>query len=294
MTPSEISIKLTSWLKEEASGCIFTIDQAYHALGVKKEEEKNIIRVTLHRKVKANKLERFENKWGVYRSIDVESEIIEILDKPTNPLPITFPGGVHQFVKIYPTNIIVVAGSSNSGKTAYSLNLAYDNRDRFDVWYWSSEMESDELTERLIQFSYPLTEWRDKIHFMKRTMDFHQVIKPDALNIVDYLEVKDGEFYKIGEWIRKIYEKLKEGIAVINLQMAHGKTLGWGGDKSLDKARLYFTLDDHRLTLTKVKCQKTGDDEVDPNGMGCDFRIVKGGSTFIWGQKWTREKARTR
>ena len=51
----------------------------------------------------------------------------------------------------------------------------------------------------------------------------------------------------------KIFEKLQGGIALVFIQMNKGQQFGWGGQKTVDKARLYFTLDDNKVTIIKGK-----------------------------------------
>jgi hypothetical protein len=280
-TPGNESItkKFRLWLGE-AYGT-FTIKQIYEDLYIKNQKDRNLIRKNLTREVEKGTLERGQIT-GVYRKVERETDQIEILDKNPEPLMIHIPGGVEEYVEIYPANIIVNAGSPNAGKTAFDLNFAYENRDRFEVIYWSSEMGSEEITLRTSKFEYPRDEWR-KINFQKRTHDFHQIVDPNAVNIIDYLEVIEGEFYKIGDDIRKIYEKLDRGIALISLQMDTGQKYAWGGQKTLDKARLYITLDKGKMTLVKAK-NLTGSRKV-VTGLSRAYRLTDNGSRFEW-EKW--------
>lgn len=280
------NVKLTEslriWLNESYG--TFTIDQVYRDLCVTDLKGKNLIRVNLHRAVEKGVIERGQVT-GSYRKIDHEADQIEILDEIPEPLAIYFPGGIEEFVQIYPHNILINAGSTNAGKTAFNLNFAYENRDKFKVIYWSSEMGSEELTIRISKFGYPIAEWR-KIKFFERTYDFHQVINPNAINIIDYLEVMEGEFFKVGDSIRKIFEKLDKGIALISLQMDTGKKCAWGGQKTMDKARLYITLDQGKMTIVKAKNQMESGGIA--SGLSRAFRLIDNGSRFVWAKKWVR------
>jgi hypothetical protein len=268
------------WLSECYGA--FTIDQIYRDLVVTNLKDKNLIRVNLTREVDRGVIEKGK-VMGSYIKVDQESDRLEILGAPPSPLPIKIPGEVENYVHIYQGNIIVNAGSPNAGKTAFDLNFAYENKDNYEVIYWSSEMGSEELSIRTGKFGYPTDEW-NKIDFRKRTHDFHQIIKPDALNIIDYLEVVEGEFFRIGDNIRKIFEKLDKGIALISLQMDTGAQFAWGGQKTLDKARLYITLDKNRMVIVKGKNRASSD--MNPNGLARSFKLVSG-CKFLW-DKWER------
>ena len=274
---------LTENLKLWLSDCFgtFTIEQIYRDLDVTNLKDKNLIRVNLHREVEKGIIEK-GRVMGQYTVINQEADPIEILDKIPISLPIKWPGEIEGYVKTYPSNIIVISGSSNAGKTAFALNTAHRNKDQFEVFYLSSEMGSEELTLRTAGFDCPTADWK-KINFRKRTQDFHQAIKPDALNIIDYLEVIEGKFYLIGDDIRKIYQHLNKGIALICLQMDKGATFAWGGQKTLDKARLYLTMDDNRLTIVKGKNWTS---RVNPNGLVRSFSLHNG-SKFVW-EDWKK------
>jgi hypothetical protein len=263
----------------------FNIEQIYKDLGITNLKEKNLIRVNLSREVERGTIERGQIT-GTYRKVDQEADRIEILEKAPVPLSVSIPGDVDTFVNIYPGNILINAGSPNAGKTAFDLNFAYDNRNNFEVIYWSSEMESEELTARTLTFGHPQDEW-NKIAFWKRTRDFHQVINPNAVNIIDYLEVVEGEFFKVGDNIRKIFEKLDRGIALVSLQMDPGGKFAWGGPKTLDKARLYITLDKGEMTIIKAKNQINSKENGNVNGMVRRFSFENDGSKFVW-EGWKR------
>jgi hypothetical protein len=278
-TERNLTEEFRMWIEESYGS--FTIDQIYRDLGVTNQKEKNVIRVNLHREFEKGTVEK-GRVMGAYFKIDQEITRLEILEAKPTPLQVTLPGSAEEYVEIYSGNIIAIAGAPNQGKTAFCLNTAYDNRNKFEVIYFSSEMGSDELTLRTSKFNVSQIEWK-KIQFIKRTHDFHQVIKPNALNIVDYLEVIEGEFFKIGDNIRRIFEKLQKGIAIVALQMDRGAKFAWGGQKTLDKARLYLTLDNNKMTIVKGKNRAS---DLNPNGLVSSFKLING-SKFLW-NKWER------
>jgi hypothetical protein len=178
---------------------------------------------------------------------------------------------------LFPKNIIVCAGSQNAGKTTFALNLAYLNRDKFKTRYFSSEMGAEELKKRLELFECDQCDW-DKVQFFERSTKFADVIEPNALNIIDYLEIS-SEFWLVAEEMRLIYEKLNNGLAVICLQKTAGKNAGRGGDFGLEKPRLYLNLDPdppHGGKITIAKAKSWASSNLNPNGLQLNYKIVNG------------------
>jgi hypothetical protein len=173
-----------------------------------------------------------------------------------------------------PKNIIVVAGESNAGKTAMLLNIAAKNMIDHEVFYFSSEMGGAELKERLSNFteSVPFELWK-KCTFIERANDFDVAIRPNAVNIIDFLEIHD-EFYKIGGFIKKIFDKLDKGIAIIAIQKNKGRDDGLGGARSIEKARLYLSMAPGVVKIIKAKNWVSS--MVNPNGMTKRYKLAKG------------------
>jgi len=156
---------------------------------------------------------------GCFEIIEqIEENIIDLSAADNSCLPIKFPLGIHELVKIMPKNIIIIAGESNAGKSAFLLNIAARNMIDHNVYYFSSEMGGAELKERLLNFTekMPYDLWK-KCTFIERSSDFDTAIRPNDINIIDFLEIHD-EFYKIGGHIKKIFDKLDKGIAIIAIQ----------------------------------------------------------------------------
>lgn len=274
----DLGEKLRLWI--EGGYGTFHIEQIYKEFEITRSEDKNIIRVNLNREVKKGTIERGVSM-GLYQKVDQETKRVDILGAVPTPLPMRWPGELEKIANVYPQSIVCNVGSPNSGKTAFNLNAAYLNRDLMEVVYFLSEM-GEQVIVRPQKFdqSYSIQEW-NKIDFRQRTHDFHQVIRANALNIIDYLEVIEGKFYMIGDYIRRIYEKLDKGIALVSLQMNPGAELAWGGPKTLDKACLYFTLDQHRLKIVKGKARVN--DTRNPDKLSRSFALVQG-CKFQWGE----------
>jgi hypothetical protein len=186
-----------------------------------------------------------------------------------------------------PKNVIVVAGSPNAGKTAFLLNVVKMNMGgKMPIHYFSSEMGSMELKGRLQKFNIPLEKWR--FNAKERSTNFDDVIQPDDMNIIDFLEISD-EFWKVGGDIKRIFDKLKNGIAIIALQKHPKATMARGGVGTLEKPRLYITMDSGIMKIEKGKNWKNS--EVNPNGLQIRFKLVQG-AEFKPQDDWQHDKSK--
>jgi hypothetical protein len=220
----------------------FTVTECDSELQVVTPQEKSLRRVTIHRLVEANKLERIENRTGTYRVVADNLEYIDLLEEGIDePLDLKWPFGLENLVDIMPKNIIIVAGTKDAGKSAFCLNTVLLNQHKWDMRYFSSEMGAHELKRRLRKFEgMNISDWKFKPYL--RHSRFADVIFPEAFNIIDYLEISK-DFSIIAEEIRQIYDKLTTGIALIAIQKDPDKPLGRGSSFSIEKARMYLTLD---------------------------------------------------
>ncbi len=197
----------------------FSLTEAYDPLQIL-TSQKNTVHQIMHRFVKEGFVERHPTKNGLYRLVDTECEEIDFLNASTEGIHILWPFEIEKYVRTLPKNIIVVAGEPNAGKTAFLLNVVRLNMFQHSILYFSSEMGAIELKDRLRKFDdICLSDWKFKAK--ERASNFADVIKPGAVNIIDFLEVHD-EFYKIGGYIKEIYDKLNTGIAIIALQKNKG------------------------------------------------------------------------
>ena len=267
---------------------VFTLQDCYTGLDLKDAEEKNTCRVALNRLVAKKIIERESaGKSGKYRIKNNKTQKIDITKADTKPIPIKLPLNIHEYVNFHKGNIIVISGESNAGKTALCLNIAKMNRDMWHINYLTSEMQDGtELRIRLDSFGDPLTIW-EKMDFVYRTDNYPDVIDPDGLNIIDYMdEGKGGEAYQIPRRIREISEKLKSGIAVVCLQKHSQKAWAFGGEGTLNTARLYLSITRQGvLRIEKAKIWRNAN--VDPNKLYCNFKLVQG-SRFIIDGVWRK------
>lgn len=270
-----------SWLVGDLSlaGC-------YADLGLKTPRERATCRMAFQRLVEHGKLEPIRNRSGMYRYINGQMEELDFLNAETTPFDIKFPFGVHELVSVYQKSLIVLAGEPNAGKTAYLLNVARKNMNDLKTTYFSSEMGAAELQIRLKKFNMPLENWK-KTRFVAKSGDFKDVIDPNGLNIIDYLEVAK-DFYEIGGMLTDIFNSLDKGIALVGLQKPVGRDTGIGGARTLDKARLYMAIEPGLLKIVKAKLWRQ--ECVNPNGMsikwtlggGANFKVIPDNDGSEW------------
>lgn len=234
------------------------------------------VRVILGRFVEEGVLERVPGKDGTYRKVDNECPDIEFWTAEDKPLDLWLPLGLNRLAETMPGNIIVFSGVPDAGKTAFLLNTARYNWERFKVWYFSSEMGETELKKRLKNFNdTSLDDWKEHVKFKERSGDFADVIKPGkgVVNIIDFLEIHK-DFFEIGEKLAAIHCKLKGAVAVVALQKNPGADTGLGGWRGVEKPRLYVNIEKSNIcTILKAKNWATTEN---PNGKQTRFKIYAG------------------
>lgn len=258
---------------------------------------KHQLHVKLYYETTVKKSPLLEKQGKRYRVIDKEvKELDWLAADPEDTLMLGWPKGVSdntsfafdKFIKIYPGSVIVVAGVSNMGKTTWMLNFMIENMDAYDCVYYTSELGGEEFKGRMQGF-----DWVDlvngngnpKFKVITRYENYHDIIEPDAINIIDYLRLPEGEFWKVGTFIDQIKQKLNRGLAVIAIQkdaprtygkVRDDKLLGLGGKFSQELSRLYLAIDFEQLTVVKAKSWHS----VNPNGKKYRFKITGHGARF--------------
>jgi len=268
-----LAMEIRLWI-EEAPGT-FHVSDIDREFDLRTREEKNNRSKILNGMVHANILEHTSIKKGHYRIIDSSVVNIDFKNVTQEEYSLWLPFALHRYVKILPGNILVFAGEPNVGKTAVLLNIVANNMAEKDITYFSSEMGAAEFRERLIKWEgLSLDDW----HFdaYERSDAFHQVIRPEGLNIVDFLEVHD-EFYKMGGYLREIHDKLTTGICIVAIQKNRGADFGLGGGRGLEKPRLYVTLsaDGGQVCMAKIAKAKNYIGQ-NPNGKQIAFTLTDG------------------
>jgi len=233
---------------------------------------------------------KLEKQGKTFRLIDSNADVMDwVTADPNDIIKLKMPYGASDLshfdfeddVLIPPKSIIIIAGTSNEGKTTFCLNLLVNNMDEMKIIYFTNEMSAVGFKRRILHFE----DWKDlyddsgepKFRVITRYDNYQDVIDPDGLNIIDYLDANEqGEYYKIAPYIKGIHKKLRKGLVVVALQKPPGRADAFGGTNIRGVAALYLSIDKGMLAVIKAK------DWIreNPNGKKYSFDIVYSGSQF--------------
>jgi hypothetical protein len=235
-------------------------------------QDKTARRVALLRLVKEGVLERHRSKDGMYRRVESGLQIIDWQNADMTELDIKWPFELEKWEISYPGTLDVIAGSSGAGKTAFMLNFIALNQTNHMIRYMTSEMSAQQLKHRLGKFT-DVPEWC--FEPIRCSSNFADKILPASVNVIDYLEVDGENPSGVVNELRDIFDALTTGFVLVGLQKkghTHGykkdgsmysirNDLGRGGAFSMEKARLYLSMDYNELTVVKSSNRRNDDDE---------------------------------
>lgn len=263
--------RITEWIRGTSSW--WTTEDLDRDLGLSSPTLKNNRRLILFRLKEQGVIEPHEKINKQFRFVNTKITSLNFKGaQTTGVLSIKWPLGIEKYVNLFPGNMAVIAGSPNAGKTALMLNFIYLNQNDFPIYYFCSEMGEVELRDRLDKFpGMDINDW--KFEAIERAGDFADVIRPDCVNVIDFLEMTT-ELYTINTHLTAITHKLGTGVAIVAVQKKLGAQYGRGQEFGLEKPKLYVSLDKGSIQIVKGKswAQKN----VDPNNLRRSFKIVNG------------------
>jgi len=263
----------------------FSVTEIFNSLDFVTNRDKPNVRQALHRLKLEGIIERSGKKDGVYRRVESDLEPMDFINAPTEGLEFDWPLDLHEIATIFPKDIVCVAGTYNAGKTAFAVDFVRRNMAGHEIYYFNCEMSASRLKDRLLKVDdMKLTDW--KFHPYSRDDNFADVIKPNDVNIIDYLEMVD-EHWLVAKRLKEIHNKLDQGIAIVLLQKPSNRDTGMGGEKGLQKPTLYVAIDYDRAKLVKVKSWKG---ETNPNKNIVEFKLWHGWK-FVPQGHWHSEEA---
>jgi len=278
----------------------FTLADARKGIGIESPEADANLRRYLSRLVEKDILVRISGKDGVYRLVDNTVEEINLTNVDLeSKVALKLPFDIHKYVTFYPKNVILVAGEGNSGKTAFLYNIAVLNRQNFQVdFFTNNEASPQEIVQRIQAFNI---EMPPAFKVYERYDNFGDVVKPNSITIIDYLDL-NSEVYLAAEEIKNIQSKLGNGVAVIGMQLPPPtvtiykgqkklihRELAYGGAFTEKRPVLYLNLwnngqQNHGICRIK-KAKNRAQRNIDPNNMQWEYTIDSFGATF---EKWDR------
>lgn len=282
---SNVNTELKDSIKEyiDSAHGIISTKEIIVELNLRNKDGRKQLRDILHGFCESGVLTYDGKKNGVFRKINKDTEIIEWQNAEVCPVPLSLPMGLGGRAVIEKGSVIVIAGVSNAGKSGFLLETASDNVDILNESYFASEWSPSGLRQRLETFGADMSVW-PKVRFIKRTKDFADVIDPDGLNIIDFLETHE-DFACVSGKIQEMHDRLNDGIAIVALQKAPNAQFGKGGHGTMEKAQLYLTIDDGIMTVEKLKQPPRGEKNI--TGLSVNYRYGEGGRLLqdgLWGQ----------
>lgn len=272
--PTKIAVE--EWVRGTTG--IFHLKDIYSELYITSPESKSHVRVTMHRLIQNKVLVAVGKRDGSYRLVDDQAPEINWQGADKTGVPLRFPFQLEKYVRILPKSLIILAGSSGAGKTALLYNIVYMNMDDFVIHLFSnSEMGSTQMDERFTAIDPDIPN-PPPFYARRREDNFADVIEPDAINVIDYLDL-DNEVFLIGYELKKIIQKLNKGVAIVAIQKPKGRDLGYGAGYSVKSAALYLSMDAGKLKIVKARERAISD--VDPLGKTWGFHLDNRGANFI-------------
>lgn len=253
-------------------------------------------------------IERVSSIRGGFRIKNQDLVEMDLLAASPAEIPIDLPFGLSKYIEINSKEIILIAGETNTGKTAIQFNMAWScintlhaegilrektakpHKEGLGLRYFSSEMGPTGVRKKLEAFGseYPIEKWVKYVSTVERNREFQDVVDPHGINFIDFLEALDGEYYKLSSDITAIHAALETGIAVIAIQKRSGTDIGRGGEATLEKPRLALSLSENKekgfATVKIVKAKHYRDRN--PVGLERDFIIRRRGTKIIEVSPW--------
>lgn len=216
-------------------------------------------------------------KHGLYVPIHTEVENVDWLNAKEEYEPLFLPLNLHKVAGVTQKSVVVIAGETNTGKSYMSLLIAHlnlrQNGGSYDyIHFLNSETTPSAIRANARRIDQNVATWRG-LDVKQRTEDFHHVVKPDALNIIDYLQIEE-DFFLVGKKIKQIWDALTTGICVMFIQKNKGAALGIGGNFTTHKPALVISLSEqHGVIACKINKLKFPLRFPNAEGMECDFRF---------------------
>lgn len=261
----------------------FTIDDVMRELNLL-SNRRNAVKCALSDFAKEGLVERQGLRSGTYTPIRSTGLMMNdiVLNASTKPIQINLPLAIESMLNAYNRNLIVIQGLSNTGKTAFLMEIARLNKKNFSpIKYINTEMDASEIKDRIERRNIDLEDFLSYVQFflVKSTHMSGAIryeIEPNGLNLVDYLHLEDATL--MATEMDKIQERLDNGIAVVAIQKYFGKDMGYGGHGVKNRARLVIDLSKDVVTLKKVKSPKFWHKEIRLDEAYRKFEYAKDGS----------------
>jgi hypothetical protein len=282
----------------------FLNDDIYRVLNITRPTEKQTIRKYLSDLHKLKVIEKYGVKNGSWRKRNTDFQEQDFLNAPRDEFDIKLPLELHDLVKLYPGNCILVSGDKGSGKTSIALITASLNMHSKQCIYLNVESDATELRNRLEHFGITnlRQQWGDKSKFIAREVSRnfadHIDETPNRIYLIDYLDCSE-DYTQATSQVNKIHDALrgKQSVAIIGVQMNPRTGLPFGGQGLLNRPRVVVALEwrekaekgwERIMTIKDAKTPRHPEDH--PNGKFRRYTITDGGSQMRAIDEWEERK----
>jgi hypothetical protein len=253
----------------------FNVKDIWAELNIQTPEGKGYLRKILDRLEVKGVVKKETKGFGNYRTVDTEAPPIDWRNANTeNIVPLKWPFQIENYALMYPKNIAIVAGSKQEGKTTFLYEFIKLNMYTYEIDLYNSETGPEQMKDRFLDIGIPLDA---PINAYERYDNFADVIKPDHVSVIDYLDM-NSDFYLAGVEIDAIFRKLTTGVVIIGMQIPPPSTTfvkgvkktidrdyAYGGGTTAKRAFIYLSLSSHKLKIKHVK--KPAQKNIHPENM---------------------------
>lgn len=234
------------------------------------------------------------------------SRIVDPFAVMAGAFDLEFPLGVHEYAVVSQGDVVIISGEKNSGKTGYLMDTAIINSKKgMQVNFLFTE-NVQKIGKRYIQWGYTVEEIKERIVFRDiRDRDYTSIIQRDCLNVLDYYNPQEGEYFRTAADIERMAKALGGGVLVIGIQQPHGKDVPRGGELANELSQLTISLSDTKtIHAGVVEDRKVGKAKItiikEPGmrkggeGRVCEYEVTSEGGRLervgVWEYPKKKEK----
>lgn len=271
---------IEEWVKSTTG--VFTLKDIHNELDIGSDRGKANLRVIMFRLKELGIVSSISKRDGLYQLVDGEAPDENWQRADKRIVLLRFPFELEKYIRILPKSLIVIAGAPSAGKTALLYNIVDLNMNDFEIHLFNSEMGLMQIQERFDAINPDIPN-PPPFRVRHREDNFADVIEPDAINLIDYLDM-DSEVYMIGAELKRILYKLNDGVAIVAIQKPAGRELGYGAGYSLKSSSVYLSMDRGKLKI--VKARERANNKIDPINKTWSFMLDNRGARFLNIEQW--------
>ena len=268
--------KIALWITQSYGE--FKLYEIIKDLNIKNQEDISELKFILNGFCYEGKIKENKKKNGTYVKLDISLDKMKKVKDRKPDIDLWLPFNLHEKAVVIRGALIIVAGVSNSGKSAFLLNFTEKNKGKHKIRYVSSEWSNEERDIQLEDFGADVDEWDKQVDFYSKkdvSASFDNYIDPENITIIDYFESYE-DYGAIAGALRDISDKLTTGIAIVAMQKKAGHSHAYGGEGTVNRSQLYINIDfndlDPRKRIATIrKLKKARDRKYSIEHLSCEF-----------------------